>query len=177
MGTKCGPGSTEANTVNLRTFLRKVADDFNVNRVLDLGCGDLYWITIDEWSFDYLGVDDNIRLEAKQRASERVWDLLEADVRNFSPPDKYDLTICKDVLRHHNESGIIDILSGVKSPYFLSDYDEKTHIIDSYHRPADDYCLQANKVNVCDWLGAPIASVASNELPSKRFGLWKISVF
>lgn len=172
--TKCGPGSTAANTVNLRKFLKFIVEKYEIDSVIDFGCGDLYWITLDSWPFSYLGIDDNVRPEALQRAAERGWSVSEGDLRSHKVSQKADLTICKDVLRHHDHEGISRIFGNLRSHYLLADYDDKTSIGGTYHRLVDDYCLQANKVDVRDWLGEPIESIVSNELDSKRFGLWDV---
>ena len=134
MSTKCGPGSTRANTVNLRVFLKSIVEDYDVHSVLDLGCGDLYWITLDPWEFSYLGLDDNIRLEAKQRADERAWELQSSDIRSYVEETDQDLAICKDVMRHHDKDDIGKIISNLRTKYLLCDYDEKTVIQQSWHR-------------------------------------------
>lgn len=172
--TDCGPGSTLHNTERLRDFLAKCISDYEIKTVNDVGCGDLFWISHVDIP-DYRGYDETIREKAKERIKDG-WGLVRLDVTK-DPMRQCDLTVCKDVLRHHDISNVNAIINNIKnaSRYLLSDYDQETHIVKQWHKTIDDgnaYCLSANKLNLCDYLGEPLESIESDELKTKRFGIW-----
>lgn len=169
--TKCGPGSTERATRELRKFLKRIVSEYGIETVNDYGCGDLYWLTLEQWDFDYLGLDEYIRNAADRRAQEG-WILKEKDISEYKARP-CDLAICKDVLRHHDDEGIRKILRNIDAKYLLADYDAETIINNSYHRVVDDYTLMGNSVNLADYIGEPIDSIESTT-PGKRFGLFVI---
>jgi hypothetical protein len=175
--TACGPGSTLANTESLRAFLCECIGRYDIKTINDVGCGDLFWISKTHIDIDYTGYDEVIRDIARKRLR-YGWNLERADI-TADPMRKCDLSICKDVLRHHGKTGIDAIISNMKSSsrYLIADYDSETQLIDSWHKTIEDgqsYCLRGNKLNLCDYLGYPIESVSSDELDTKRFGLWEL---
>lgn len=176
MYPECGIGSTKGNTESLRKFIYEVINDFDIKTVNDAGCGDLYWFTLEDYPVSYTGYDEVIRDSAVSRLREN-WILVEADIMETCLCES-DLVICKDVLRHHDRSGIDAIIENINTAkYLLADYDDKTVIGDSWHKTVSDgenYSLRGNKVDLREWLGDPIRSVASDEIETKRYGLWRL---
>ena len=174
--TDCGPGSSVEKTVTLRAFFDKCIIDYNIKTVNDIGCGDLYWITLDNREIDYIGYDSLIRTKALERLR-HGWELVFGDVKSVNLRS-CDLSLCKDVFRHHDNDGIEAILSNIKksSKYLLCDYDLEHKITDSWHEDLKDgqpYDISGNRVDVRRYLGEPLISCPSNEGEIKRYGLWK----
>jgi len=139
----------------------------------------LYWITLDERNIDYVGYDSLIRAKAIERIR-KGWKLVCDDAR-LVKLRKSDLSICKDVFRHHDNDGIEDILNKIKesSVYLLCDYDSEHKITDSWHKDLKDgqpYNISGNRVDIRYYLGEPLVSSPSNEGEIKRYGLWDLSL-
>lgn len=97
-----GPGSSLANTEELRRDLPALLRDLGVRSLLDLPCGDFYWMRHTELSIDrYIGADivpelieDNRRRHAAPGREFIVADLVEDRL------PVADALLCRDCLPH-----------------------------------------------------------------------------
>lgn len=97
-GTVCGNGSTLAHTINIRTWLPQIVDEYDFTTINDAGAGDLHWIRKVQWgrpiayrAFDLIPRKDSI---------EKI------DITREEMP-KCDAIICRMVLNHLDEPRIL----------------------------------------------------------------------
>jgi SAM-dependent methyltransferase len=95
--SRSGPGSGREPTREPSRWLLGLIQDHSVRAVLDIGCGDGFWMPDLP---GYLGVD--VAQEAVDRAKRlhpgrafQVWDACLS-----LPPGDWDLVLCRDVLQH-----------------------------------------------------------------------------
>jgi len=176
--TRCGIGSTEVYTRKLRLFFRECIKKYDLKKVSDVGCGDLFWITLEDYDIDYTGYDDLVRETARERLK-AGWKIEKADaITNLVR--KSDLIICKDVFRHHSRENITEIISNFKksgSYYLLADYDSDDWNHGTHHKQLEDdsdYQCKGNKTDLRKYLGDPIDSVKS-DFEGTYFGIWQIN--
>lgn len=96
--SRSGPGSGPTATAKVAPAIEAIVDELGVRSVLDVACGDGYWMPDLP---GYLGIDvapDAIR-RARRRHPERRYRV--ADVRTASLP-AFDLVIVRDVIQHHS---------------------------------------------------------------------------
>jgi SAM-dependent methyltransferase len=90
--SRSGPGSGDAATQQLRILLPMLVAELGVTSVLDVGCGDGYWMPDLP---GYVGVDASI--EAVRLARENHPDRQYGTVMPMHP---FDLVICRDAMQH-----------------------------------------------------------------------------
>jgi SAM-dependent methyltransferase len=102
-GPGSGAGSAVAATKDLRALLERVVREWNVRRVVDVGCGDWQWASLVDWGqAEYVGYDlvpQLIERLQRQHGGPRVRFELMDGPDTFVPPE-CDLLFCKDVLQH-----------------------------------------------------------------------------
>lgn len=115
-----GGGSSPENTVEYRKLLQKFLKDYEINSVIDYGCGDWSFSHLIDWSgINYLGVDcvesvieSNIKKHKKPGVSFQHFHTV--------PPYRADLLILKDVLQHWDNQSIIDFFNSIyRNPSFV----------------------------------------------------------
>jgi len=97
-----GPGSSIANTVEVRDLIQEVITNYNIKSILDLGCGDWNWFKLINLSgVIYEGWDsdtDMISLNQSNYGNDNIrfktYDIVLSDY------PEVDLIICRDVLFH-----------------------------------------------------------------------------
>jgi len=101
--TRCGIGSTAANTENIRKELPTLFREFGVQKFVDAPCGDCHWMSmVDLSGISYVGIDDdpvNLMLATRQyiNASQSVF--LLSDIPTAKIPNA-DLMLCRELLQH-----------------------------------------------------------------------------
>ena len=115
-----GSGSNIKQTKNILKELPKVVRKYQINSILDLPCGDFYWMKeYDFRNLDYVGADI-------------VSDLVEQNIKNFSSKNiKFknldlisndlphcDLLFCRDCLVHFSFDDIFRALKNIKRSKF-----------------------------------------------------------
>jgi 2-polyprenyl-3-methyl-5-hydroxy-6-metoxy-1,4-benzoquinol methylase len=97
-----GPGSSIANTVEVRNLLHKCIFNYNIKSILDLGCGDWNWlqnVCLD--GVNYLGWDADVDLIVSNlfnySEDNITFDTLDICLEEYP---SVDLIICRDVLFH-----------------------------------------------------------------------------
>ena len=118
-----GPGSGTSNTKECVNFISDVILDYNINSILDLGCGDWNWFKfVDLRDSSYLGWDacedmigDNNKIYSTSKVSFDTKDIV------TEPFPTVDLIICRDVLFHMTTDISTEVLNKVKlsAKYFI----------------------------------------------------------
>lgn len=114
--SKSGTGSNEKNTTSVIEIVSKVLIDYKINSLLDIPCGDFYWMKkVNLRSVSYLGADivDNLVIINQQKHS--------GDNINFkklsilaSPLPTVDLVFSRDCLVHFSYNDISKAIQVVK---------------------------------------------------------------
>lgn len=118
--TRCGLGSTLANTAEVRRRLPEIFRDYGIRTVLDVPCGDFNWMShVDLSLVHYTGVD--IDVHHLQLASKRVCSsppkskrFLACDLFDLVD-DEADLIVCRDFLQHLPNRGALSAIEKLKS--------------------------------------------------------------
>lgn len=183
--SKSGPGSDLQQTRVVREKLTALIKDYDVKSVVDLACGDFFWMKhVDFAGASYIGVDIvEPMIELLQRTyqtEDGMRSFLAADAVT-DPLPKADLVIARDVLGHltyEHGQALIDNVRASGATYFLSTYFTgnrvNSQIVDGEWRPLD---LSKAPYN----LGAPIAVIhedcleANGAYADKELGLWRIA--
>ena len=175
-----GPGSTLHQTKAVRSHIPSLIRELNCTSLLDIPCGDFFWMATLELDIEYIGGDIVSELvienQKKYGAGNRKFIHLDL-IRNKLP--KSDLILCRDCLVHLSYKDIIHALKNIKdsgSTYLLSTtFDERLrneNIPTGSWRPIN---LQLPPFN----LPKPLMLI-DEEHPDiinqkdKKLGLWKI---
>ena len=120
-----GPGSSLNNTKELIILLNKFIYENNCNLILDLGCGDLTWISQSDFFYDnhivYTGVDIvktlinnfNENFDYKNKNN----NFLCKDIVNFIPIHKVSFIILRDVIFHLENDKILQIFENIRNKF------------------------------------------------------------
>lgn len=123
--SRSGGGSTLAQTIKVRTIVESVIASYDVRLIVDIPCGDFFWMQhVDFKGAEYLGLDVVAQLAEKNREnfgteqiSFRTCDLLSG------PVPTADLIICRDALVHFSYDDIRSALNSISqsnSRYLLT---------------------------------------------------------
>jgi len=113
-----GRGSREPYSSIKRKIVQKYVELYKVESILDLGCGDLYWmkdVDIDS----YIGIDISPLVLRQVKKLKPNWDFLCMDVSNAHVYIPSDLVLCLDVLFHlptlkQYQTALANIISNMK---------------------------------------------------------------
>jgi SAM-dependent methyltransferase len=100
--TRCGPGSSLAETEVIRRELPRIVREHDVHRLLDIPCGDLAWMKDVPLDLDaYIGADivPQIIEDNTERFGSEDTSFVRLDIRN-DPLPKVDAVLCRDCLDH-----------------------------------------------------------------------------
>ena len=122
--SRSGPGSGLEQTKIVRKEISKILEDFEINSILDIPCGDFHWFKeMDFTSISYIGADivkDLIDLNTtKYSKPNRTFIYL--DIRHEKLP-KVDLILCRDLFVHLSFNDIQKSINKIKesgSKYLL----------------------------------------------------------
>jgi hypothetical protein len=116
-----GPGSSLKNTKNCSEFLTNFIYTNKCLSVLDLGCGDLTWMSKTEFFNDnnikYTGVDvvESLIHSHVKNYQEKVF--LNLDITTYTCFDNVDIIVIRDVLFHLKNADIISIFNNIKNKF------------------------------------------------------------
>lgn len=110
-----GAGSEMNSTQNIRNDLSEFIKREKINTILDVPCGDFYWMSKMKLDYlDYTGADvvdeiieNNKKYEKKNLKFVKI-DLIKDNLK------KYDLIINRDCLVHFDNNEIIETLNNIK---------------------------------------------------------------
>lgn len=160
-GTHCGQGSLLRNTVNIRSWLPKMAAKYGINSICDAGAGDLHWIKRMDWQVDYRGFD----LFPRHPDVEK----LDITVDRLPP---CDAVLCRMVLNHLWGEGddttridmALDMFSRSASYLFATQFEGEV----------TNRTPQFQRLDLRPLLGDPIESVHDGHEPNCRLAMWEI---
>jgi hypothetical protein len=142
-GSVSGGGSSVEATATVRQQLPLIIQQFQIKSMLDLPCGDYYWMQTVDKNCDYIGGDivpEMIQENQSRYAGDKVrFEML--DLTKDALP-KVDLIFCKDCLQHLSYAKVHDALANCKrsgSKYLMVTSYPKTwrnyDILDGDYRP------------------------------------------
>ena len=176
-----GIGSSLAETEAIRKTIPKLLKDLEIDCLLDIPCGDFYWMREMDLDVDYIGGDIVSELVTEnQRLYGRYGRRFETiDIINDSLPEA-DLLLCRDCLVHFSYQNIFKALRKIKASnctYVLfttfTKRDKNQDIPTGAWRPLN---LQVEPFN----FPPPILLLneeckeADGEYMDKHLGLWKV---
>lgn len=177
--SRSGPGSGPVATARLAAELLLLVDRYEIESVLDIGCGDAYW---QPPLPGYLGVDvapEAISI-ARTRHPDRYY--LVDDFRDRIP-GAFDLVIVRDVIQHLSLADGVELLENVRrsgSAWLLASTYRNGENVD-IESGVDAY--SANLETRPFSLGYPIETIpdgydyavaGETRDPSKVLGLWRL---
>jgi hypothetical protein len=180
MDSHSGPGSNLIHTENIRKALPLLIEELHCKSLLDVPCGDFFWMNMIQMDIEYIGGDiiaELIENNRRQYGSANRRFLLLNLIRDSLP--KTDLILCRDCLPHFAYSDIFHAVRNIKasgSTYFLTTTyvgrERNENIPSGRWRPIN---VQLHPFD----FPAPIR-VIDEECPEedyrgKRLGLWRIS--
>lgn len=116
-----GPGSSLENTKACSSILNKFIYDNNCISVLDLGCGDLTWISktqfFNDKSIKYTGVDvvENLISSHSIQYPENIF--LCKDLVNYNNIEFMSIIIIRDVIFHLKNEEILSIFENIRNKF------------------------------------------------------------
>lgn len=118
-----GPGSSLINTKDISILLDNIIEEKSLNSVLDLGCGDLTWITQTNFfgnnSISYIGIDIVDSLIIKHRENYPQKKFISMDITKELDIDiVVDIVIIRDVIFHLKNDDILQIFENLKKCSF-----------------------------------------------------------
>lgn len=177
-----GPGSDLNPTQHLRDTLPRVIKQLNVESMLDISCGDFYWMShIKEiQEIEYIGADVVPALirQNRERYVHPNWEFQVFDAtRDRLPP--VDLIFCRDTLVHLNEHAVLSALKNFRAS-------GSTWLLATTFPGAVRQDINTGEWRAMDlsaWrynLGQPVAIFEEHSTPkggefsNKSLGLWRI---
>ena len=180
IGSRSGRGSDFETTEKIRVSLSNFIKKNEIKSILDIPCGDFYWIPlIGLDNISYFGadiVDDLIKLNEK-KFKEPNLKFLKLDITQDKLPE-VDLIFSRDCLVHLDDKEIFSTISNIrktKADYFATTifverFDNNKSKLSDNWRPIN---LTKDPFN----LGNPdfILDDSNNNQKDKRIAIWKIS--
>ena len=180
MEYECGPErNAESIAKILVEWLDPLLQDYKIETICDLGCGDLFWACRLKFDGKYFGYDEVIREVAKNRAKHKGWSIKKADIFTEDIED-CDLVIVKDVFIHYSDEMCLRLLTKIKNyaKYLLAESDyghlwprpTRHQTVDRDRR----YYCQGSLTDLTKVIGEPLEVV--DIIPKKkRMAIWDLS--
>ncbi len=111
-----GSGSEMNSTQNIRKELFEFIKRENINTILDLPCGDFYWmsqINLDHLVYTGADIVDEIIEDNKKKYEKKNLRFIKIDIIKDNL-EKYDLIINRDCLVHFDNNEINETLNNIK---------------------------------------------------------------
>ncbi len=181
--SRSGTGSNLEQTKTIREQLPALIRDLGVRKLLDLPCGDFYWLKEVELGLDQYTGGDIVRElieENRKRYKGPGRKFMVLDVIEDKIP-KADLIFCRDCLMHFSFTDISSALDSIKksgSTYFLTTTfrgrDENEDIDTGQWRPLN---LQQPPFNFPEPINLinENCTLGNDLFADKCLGLWKLS--
>ena len=180
IGSRSGRGSDLETTLKIRESLRKFISDKNIKTILDIPCGDFYWMSkVDLKRLMYTGADivEELVKNNNKKYKDSNINFLTLDIIKDKLPN-VDLIFSRDCLVHLNNDEILSTLKNIKkteSNYFATtiferNFDNDTSKLSDNWRPIN---LTKKPFN----LNSPdfIIDDSNNNQLDKKIAIWKIS--
>lgn len=109
-----GPGSGHGATAAIRSHFSKLLQDFSITSMVDIPCGDLFWISkVNLENVTYSGFDIVPSLIATLKSQYSQYEFSQFDAINEIPPKK-DLILCRDLLVHLTTHQALQVIENFK---------------------------------------------------------------
>lgn len=112
-----GPGSSLKETETIRHEIKELIDNYEIKSLLDLPCGDFFWMRTVDLGIDYMGADIVAPLIHKNQS---LYERQEPPRRRFITANLLegciptaDLLLCRDCLPHFSNSDNIDAIVNI----------------------------------------------------------------
>ena len=178
---KSGGGSTLDATKTTREIILKIIEDYDINSMVDVACGDLTWmpLVLDELkgSVKYTGCDivENLITDHKQKYPQYNFHVLDF-VEDKIPEG--ELIICREALQHLPIKDIKQALknfSGSGAKYLLATTYLRTSAFRNKRNIRPGRCRNRNLLIEPFELPSPIVIYSEKcENPDKFIGLWSL---
>lgn len=123
--SKSGPGSNLEQTAQITVQIPEILKKYNVKSILDLPCGDFYWMSkVDLSDIKYIGGDivkEIIKCNSAKFTNNNIT-FKQIDIIN-DPLPKVDLILCRDLFVHLKNEQILLAVKNIKnsgSKYLLT---------------------------------------------------------
>lgn len=177
----CGPGSSLKETAVVRRELPRILRDVGARSMLDIPCGDFFWMKEVELDLDlYIGADvvSSIVDENIERYGSTSRSFFRLDIC-LDPLPQADLVLCRDCLDHLSFQDVRAALSNLAtsgSTFLLAttypDRRENVDIRSGDWRPLN---LQADPFRLPPPLEILNERSRKPRYPDKSLGLWRIA--
>ena len=179
--SKSGQGSDLNQTESIRKELPNVFRELKVSSILDIPCGDFFWmkeINLDFLSYTGADIVEELIISNTKKYSKKNRNFIKIDItKDFLP--KVDLILCRDLLFHLSFEDIIRTIQKIKksrSSYLLCT--SNIHVKNNFNIPTGSWRplnLQLSPI----FLPEPIRIIHEKSTRDadfdKRLLLWKIS--
>ncbi len=115
MESLSGPGSDLAQTAAVRRIIPALLKELRCRTLLDIPCGDFYWMRLVELNVDYIGADVVDELIQQNRAAygSARREFVQRDLLH-DPLPKADLVLCRDCLVHFSNRDVVRALANIR---------------------------------------------------------------
>ena len=153
-GTKCGQGSTRANTSAISRWLPDICQRFGIQSVCDAGAGDLHWVRWVDWDVEYKPFD----------LIPMSHDVKRLDITTEALP-KCDAILCRMVLNHlcDDRTAMAIKLFRQSATYLIA-----TQFVGDKVRRTRQFA----RLDLCGYLGEPIEMSIDGHEQDCRLALW-----
>jgi hypothetical protein len=111
-----GPGASKSNTVDVSKFINYIIDKYKIQSVVDLGCGDLTWIsTTKAFDKNYIGIDVYPSLIQSNQVKYNKTFMCKNIINDELPSG--DLFIVRDVIFLLSNKNVANLLDNIKGKY------------------------------------------------------------
>lgn len=129
--SKSGAGSTLAATVHLRKMLPTLLAQVNATLLVDIGCGDFYWMKEVNLPCPYLGLDivKSLIEENRERYGNEKREFRHFNGVQQALPNGSDFVLCREVLFHlsfKDGQKVIQHILDSEARYFMTTTNEET---------------------------------------------------
>jgi hypothetical protein len=111
-----GPGSNLVQTESIRRSLPLLIQEINCKSLLDIPCGDFFWMNLVKLDIEYIGGDivDGLTRNNQERYGSKSKRFINLDILQDELP-KVDLVFCRDCLVHFSYQHIFRAFKSIKS--------------------------------------------------------------
>ncbi len=115
MESLSGPGSDLAQTEVVRRLLPALVKDLGCKTLLDIPCGDFYWMRLVDLNVDYVGADvvDELIRQNQRAYSNHRRKFIQRDLLQ-DPLPTADLVLCRDCLVHFSNQDVVRALANIR---------------------------------------------------------------
>lgn len=113
--SESGAGSTLKATENVREILPRLLSEINAKNLVDIGCGDFYWMKEVQLPCDYMGIDivrSIIDKNTKLYSNANI-KFVQGNMVDGSLPEEADVVLCREVIFHLSYSDSTKLIDNV----------------------------------------------------------------